>query len=179
MVALCRCRCGGDLLDFAIVRSVEDLGAPVSWDCDRHPAGRRLAQGGFTTHFEAICLAPLQCDGVDEARTANRIVLVEFTADWCGNCQYVEAHVLHSNPIVTSVRDHGVVMLKADVTREDAAARPLLDKLNPAGSIPLTVIYPPGVGEPIELTGIYTKEDLQRAIELAARAGTTTLANGT
>jgi thiol:disulfide interchange protein DsbD len=122
---------------------------------------------------------PYSVTALDEARAANKIVLVEFTADWCGNCQYVEAHVLHSTPVVTSVRDHDVVMLKADVTREDAAARPLLDKLNPAGSIPLTVIYPPGVGEPIELTGIYTKEDLQRAIELAARAGTTTLANGT
>lgn len=104
-----------------------------------------------------------------EAARGSRVVLVEFTADWCGNCQYVEAHVLHNQAIVDAVRKHDVLMLKADVTRDDAPARPLLEKLNPAGSIPLTVIYAPGERQPIELAGIYSKDDLQRAIDTAAR----------
>ena len=108
-------------------------------------------------------------DAAVEAARGSRVVLVEFTADWCGNCQYVEAHVLHNSAIVDSVRRHDVLMLKADVTRDDAPARPLLEKLNPAGSIPLTVIYAPGEREPIELAGIYSKDDLQRAIDSAAR----------
>lgn len=104
---------------------------------------------------------------VSSARS-NRIVLVDFTADWCSTCQYVEAHVLHNPGVVDAVRKHDILMLKADVTHDDAPARPLLEKLNPAGSIPLTVIYAPGHPQPIELAGIYTKEDLQRAIESAA-----------
>ena len=110
------------------------------------------------------------------ARRDNRIVLVEFTADWCGNCQYVEAKVLKSKPIVAAVRDHNLLMLKADVTRDDAPARPLLDQLNPAGSIPLTVIYAPHTDQPIELTGIYSRQDLQHAIELAAKENRPALA---
>ena len=105
---------------------------------------------------------------LQQARAAGKIALVEFTADWCGNCQYVEAKVLHSRQIVDAVRKHDVVMLKADVTRDDAPARPLLDRLNPAGSIPLTVIYSPNLRHPIELTGIYSRQDLEQALDLAA-----------
>jgi thiol:disulfide interchange protein DsbD len=111
---------------------------------------------------------PFSTTALDEARTQNRIVLVEFTADWCGNCQYVEARVLHSADIVRTVRDREIVMLKADVTRGDAPARPLLEQLNPAGSIPLTVIYSPHTPTPIELTGIYSTTDLQKALDQAA-----------
>ena len=111
---------------------------------------------------------PYSTAALDSGLAANKIVLVEFTADWCGNCQYVEAHVLHSPAVVSAVRAHDVLMLKADVTRDDAPARPLLEKLNPAGSIPLTVIYAPGADQPAELTGIYSKEDLQKAIDAAA-----------
>ena len=111
---------------------------------------------------------PFTDAALNQARATNRIVLVEFTADWCGNCQYVEAKVLHNADIVKTVHDRDMIMLKADVTAGDAPARPLLEKLNPAASIPLTVIYSPHSPDPIELTGIYTKSDLQKAIEQAA-----------
>lgn len=120
---------------------------------------------------------PFTKAALDQARASGRITLVEFTADWCGNCQYVEAKVLHNRAVVDSVRKHDVVMLKADVTREDAPARPLLEQLNPAGSIPLTVIYAPKAPQPIELTGIYSKEELQSAIDRAASGAESALAS--
>jgi thiol:disulfide interchange protein DsbD len=116
---------------------------------------------------------PYSDASLKQARTDSRIVLIDFTADWCTNCQFLEARVLHSGPIVASVRDHKIVMLKADVTQSDAPARPLLETFNLAGSIPLTVIYSPNLDRPITLTGIYSKEDLEHAIELAARVGPT------
>ena len=112
---------------------------------------------------------PYSTTALANAEKSGRIALVEFTADWCGNCQYVEAHVLHSHAVVATVKSHDILMLKADVTRDDAPARPLLEKLNPAGSIPLTVIYVPNSKQPIELTGIYSQDDLVRAIENAAQ----------
>ncbi|HSZ54272.1 MAG TPA: protein-disulfide reductase DsbD domain-containing protein [Tepidisphaeraceae bacterium] len=115
---------------------------------------------------------PFTPAALDQSRGANRIVLVEFTADWCANCQYVEARVLKNRNVVSTVKKHDVVMLKADVTTGDAPGRPLLDQLNPAGSIPLTVIYAPNRPNPIELTGIYSVDDLQRAITLAAEVPT-------
>jgi len=111
---------------------------------------------------------PFSESALASAQSQNRLVLVEFTADWCMNCQYVEAAVLHSNQIVKTVGDRDVLMLKADVTRGDAAGRPLLDKLDRAGSIPLTVIYPKGNKEPVMLNGIYSVADLQNAIDASA-----------
>ena len=115
---------------------------------------------------------PFTAAALDQSRAANRIVLVEFTADWCANCQYVEASVLKNRSVVSAVKKHDVVMLKADVTHGDAPGRPLLEQLNPAGSIPLTVIYAPNHPSPIELTGIYSVDDLQRAISMAAEIPT-------
>jgi hypothetical protein len=61
-------------------------------------------------------------------------------------------------------------MIKADVTDGDEPAIPLLGELNPAGAIPLTAIYAPGKPEPVLLNGIYSTEDLQRAIQEAVSA---------
>jgi thiol:disulfide interchange protein DsbD len=103
------------------------------------------------------------------AKSTGRPVLVEFTADWCGNCQALEAFVLNSRPAVEALKKHEVVMIKADVTNGNEPAIPLLSALNPAGAIPLTAIYSPHRDEPILLTGIYSTEDLQRAVETASR----------
>ena len=106
---------------------------------------------------------PFSTAALDQSRP-NHIVLVEFTAAWCANCQYVEAKVLHNRNVVDAVKKGDVVMLKADVTTGSAPGRPLLEQLNPAGSIPLTVIYAPNRQQPIELTGIYSTDDLLRAL---------------
>lgn len=153
-----------------------------------HRAGPRLAGlalaalliGGSLPAVLRLTANPFQWQpftpaALDRARQS-KVVLVEFTADWCGNCQYVEARVLHSREVVDAVRRHDVVMLKADVTRDDAPARPLLEQLNPAGSIPLTVIYSPNLQAPIELTGIYSKQDLQNALDRASRGPSPTVA---
>lgn len=107
---------------------------------------------------------------MESARATGKPVLVEFTADWCGNCHYLEAFVLNNRRVVATLKDHDVIMVKADVTDGDEPAMPLLGELNPAGAIPLTAIYAPGKSEPILLTGIYSGEELQRAVQQATQA---------
>ena len=103
-----------------------------------------------------------------QAKATGKPVLVEFTADWCGNCHFVEAFVLNDRGVVATLKKYDVVMVKADVTEEDAPAKPLLGELNPAGAIPLTVIYSPHREQPLMLRGIYSKGELQKAVEEAA-----------
>jgi thiol:disulfide interchange protein len=110
---------------------------------------------------------PYSDQALADARTAEKLVFVEFTADWCGNCHWLEATVINDPSIADLLRRHGAVMLKADLTRDDAPALPLLGQLSAVGGIPLSALYPPGADDPIILTGIYSRSELRDAIALA------------
>jgi thiol:disulfide interchange protein DsbD len=111
---------------------------------------------------------PYSPRALEQARAQGKTVLVEFTATWCGNCHYLEATVLKSHTIVQAVHDHDILMMKADVTDEGAAGRPLLAQLSPAGAIPLTAVYVPGAPNPTQLTGIYDRAELKKVLDDAA-----------
>ena len=59
--------------------------------------------------------------------------LIDFTADWCANCKFLEATVLHSEPVRKKLEENGVVLMKGDCTNykevndaNDHAQRPRL-----------------------------------------------------
>lgn len=105
-----------------------------------------------------------------EARST-KVTLVEFTADWCANCKVVEATVLNNRGVAEFLKANDVVMVKADMTNDDALGRDLLRQLNPVGSIPVSAIYSPNLSEPIVLNGMYSREELRQAITRAAQRG--------
>lgn len=110
---------------------------------------------------------PYSDEVLAQTQMADQIAVIDFTATWCGNCQYVEAFVLHRASVIDAVKSSNVQMIKADVTHADALAKPLLAQLSPAGAIPLTAVYGPGVEEPIKLVGIYSPQDIIDAIAKA------------
>ena len=118
---------------------------------------------------------PYSQTALTQARGDNRVVVVEFTAAWCTNCQYVETHTLHDPQIVQTVKRNNVEMIKADLTSETAPGWELLRQINAVAAIPFTAVYGPQSTEPIKLEGIYSAEELRRAIDRAAQ----TRASGT
>jgi thiol:disulfide interchange protein len=95
---------------------------------------------------------------LQQAEARNQIVLIDFTAVWCGNCQALEATVFTDKQVVHSLHDHNVLTLRADLSASDAPGWTLLRQLNPVGAIPLTVIYEDG--KPRQLAGLYSRSDL-------------------
>jgi thiol:disulfide interchange protein DsbD len=106
-------------------------------------------------------------DAFKAARESGRPVLVKFTANWCATCQVIEGNVYQEPTVWAALRERDVVTLKADLTDSKAPGKDLLKKLNPAGGIPLTAIYPPRSDEPIVLASIYSTEALLEALRQA------------
>jgi thiol:disulfide interchange protein DsbD len=102
------------------------------------------------------------------ARASGKPVLVEFTANWCPNCLSIEATVYRDARTREAINKYDVILIRADLTSEDAPGWVKVNELNPGGGIPLTAIYSPHGEEPDKLTSLYTSQNLIDAIKRAA-----------
>jgi thiol:disulfide interchange protein DsbD len=77
----------------------------------------------------------------EDAAAAGKTVFVDFTADWCWTCKVNEKAVLNHPEVKAALQ--GVLKLKADWTRKDAAITAAL-KAHGRSGVPLYVLYRPG-----------------------------------
>jgi len=92
-------------------------------------------------------------------------VMVEFTADWCPNCKYVEKMVLQRDKFKQKLSATNTKLLIADLTHFEPEAKKLLEQLG-SKSIPFTAIFP---GEdylrPIVLRDIYVLDTVLEVLD--------------
>ncbi len=115
-----------------------------------------------------IAWQPYSNQAFAAAIASGRPVLVEFTANWCPNCLSIEASVYHDPRTEAALHKDNVVLLRADLTDENAPGWPKVYELNPGGGIPLTAIYAPHDEQPVaKLTSLYSTENLIDALNRA------------
>ncbi len=116
-----------------------------------------------------ITWEPFSKAAVDKNLSQGKVVIIDFTAEWCQTCKLNEATVLSSDAVADAIKKNGVVALKADWTHGDAEITALLAKFGRAG-VPLYVIMSPHrPTEPIVLPTLLTKQMVIDAIEEAAK----------
>ena len=114
---------------------VEPLGVPAF-------SFRGLAQVMRDRYDFEVRIAAIRGPVVHPAVTAGpKTVMVDFTANWCPNCKFLEATVLESPAVVEAVRRYGVVTLQADWSHEDPEVSKLLEALG-CKQIPVLAIFP-------------------------------------
>ena len=118
-----------------------------------------------TASAEEVNWVPYSDGAFEAGRKQGRIVLVDFTARWCGNCKFIDATVFRDPRTIAALRGRDVLALKADLTVEGAPGQGKLKELSKTGGIPLTAIWFPGREKPVLLEAIYQTQALLDTFE--------------
>ncbi|HEX8318866.1 protein-disulfide reductase DsbD family protein [Longimicrobium sp.] len=144
---------------FALVSGARALGASA-------PGG---VQAGSAAAAEgALAWRPYSAALLEAQRDSGRIVLLDFTADWCLTCKVNERVAFGSEAVRTAIRDRDVVLLRADWTTRSPAVTRALAAFGRT-SVPFVVVYPRARGAaPIVMPTLLTSGIVTGALERAA-----------
>ncbi|MAT81084.1 MAG: hypothetical protein CMJ29_05500 [Phycisphaerae bacterium] len=104
----------------------------------------------------------------EAAREDGKIIVVDFTAEWCINCKALKATVLDQDPVKQRLaEDDRIVMFTADNTSRTAYGWELMREIGQTG-IPLLAIWSPDdpFTEPWQSTA-YTSQQVMEALDEA------------
>ncbi|SBW00547.1 putative Protein-disulfide reductase [uncultured delta proteobacterium] len=106
-----------------------------------------------------------------EKDLGKRVMLVDFTADWCPTCKVVEATALRENNLRAWGKKYALKLVRVDMTRENPEGEALLRAVGSV-SIPVIAVFRTGDDalSPLVLRDIVTAGQVEAALE-AATAG--------
>jgi thiol:disulfide interchange protein DsbD len=138
------------------VRAAPAASAPAAGTSAEAPAGPGLAS------------EPWSPEKVKALQAEGKVVMVDFTADWCVTCKVNEGTALKGQRLVDAFKASDAVLLRADWTKRDATIAAALAEHGRAG-VPLYLVYPKGSGDPVILPQLLTEGLVIEAIEKAAK----------
>jgi thiol:disulfide interchange protein DsbD len=107
-----------------------------------------------------------------DAVNAGKTVLIDFTADWCPNCKFLESTILDTKDVYEVFDKNSVITFRADWTKNDPEITALLNLLS-SQQVPVIAIFSAtDPNRPIVFKNGYTKAMLLEALEKAGPSRT-------
>jgi len=101
-----------------------------------------------------------------------RLVMVDFTADWCLTCKVNKQLVLDSKAVLQVLKKQNVIAMQADWTRPDPKITSYLSKYSRYG-IPFNIIYGPSSPSGIVLPELLTQNKVLDVFSQASKTSKT------
>jgi thiol:disulfide interchange protein DsbD len=101
-----------------------------------------------------------------DAKREGKVVVMEFTAEWCLNCKALEQSVLRDSRVVKLLGSDGVAPIKVDLTGNNVDGNAMLRDVDRL-TIPLLVVFSPD-GREIFKGDYYTSDQVVQAVADAA-----------
>jgi thiol:disulfide interchange protein DsbD len=120
----------------------------------------RVSAAGWEPYDRAV---------IEQYRSQGKPVFVDFTARWCLSCQVNERVVLNRADVRRSLKDSGIVLVRADWTKHDEKIASALGELGRSG-VPTYVVYRPG-RSPLVLPEVLTPGIVLDALKGESIAG--------
>lgn len=117
------------------------------------------------TTSDAIAWVPYAETTVSHFREQERLVMLDFTAEWCATCKANERLFIDTPKVREAMVRYQVVPVRVDYTDQPPHITAMLRQFN-RGGVPLYVIYP-GRGEPLVLPEAITQQTVLDAFTQA------------
>jgi len=135
----------------------------------RAPIAETEAAGSLKESADGIDWQRWSPEAVAAAQAAGKVVLVDFTADWCLTCQVNKKTSIEISSVRDKLKSLGAVALTGDYTHFPAAITTELQQFNRAG-VPLVLVYPKNAGTPpLVLPEVLTPGTVLDALDRAAK----------
>ncbi|MBT8484185.1 MAG: DUF255 domain-containing protein [Phycisphaerales bacterium] len=99
------------------------------------------------------------------AQSEGKVILMDFTAEWCLNCKALEKTVLYDDRVVTLVAEEAVLPIKVDLTGNNPDGNAMLKAVERL-TIPLLVVFD-AKGDEVFKGDFYTVEQVVTALNAA------------
>jgi thiol:disulfide interchange protein DsbD len=121
------------------------------------------------TSAGGIAWYPWSAAAVAQAQAAGKVVLVDFTADWCLTCQVNKKTSIEIDAVRQKLKELDAVTLIGDYTRKNPAITAELKRFERAG-VPLVLVYSKDTNQPPQiLPTVLTPGSVLDALARAAK----------